>query len=294
MSETAQLRIGTSVRCADGACGAVAMVLVDPVARTLTHLVVGSKDGQAPDRLVPVGLLDSWDKDVHLKCTLDEFQKLEIAEGEIELDHSGGLSWPVDSASSPQMSVQDGSDAVGQSLHIKEKHAAVPGSEESAPEPLVSEIDEILEDWSDRQREWAETQQKAESERERFLRDFAEISEKTIRPAMESIIRRLEEDGGGGTIWEGDSKRTERPRLILWMSLKGDIGGTPRQDCDPYLQLDANAASRRVDVWKGDMWQKQGTSRATSPWELGEISSEVIIERVVGILTRAADHNLPR
>ena len=42
------------------------------------------------------------------------------------------------------------------------------------------------------------------------------------------------------------------------------------------------------------MWQKQGASRGTSPWELGEISSEAIIERVVGILTRAADHILPR
>ena len=41
------------------------------------------------------------------------------------------------------------------------------------------------------------------------------------------------------------------------------------------------------------MWRKQGTSRATSPWELGDISSDVIIERVVGILARAADHNPP-
>ena len=111
---------------------------------------------------------------------------------------------------------------------------------------------------------------------------------------METIIRRLEVDGGGGIIREGDFQRTERPRLTLWMALEGDVSGTPRQDRNPYLQLDANVALRRADVWEGDMWQKQGASRATSPWELGEISPEVILERVVGILTRAADHNLPR
>jgi hypothetical protein len=183
---------------------------------------------------------------------------------------------------------------VGQSFHTEEKDAADPNSKTGAHEALVSDIDAILEEWSDRQHEWAEKQQKAESEREQFLRDFARISEETIRPAMEAIIRRLEVDGGGGIIQEGDFQRTERPRLILWMSLEGDLSGTPRQDRNPYLQLDANAALRRVDVWEGDMWQKQGTSRATSPWELGDISSEVILERVVGILTRAADHNLPR
>jgi hypothetical protein len=75
------------------------------------------------------------------------------------------------------------------------------------------------------------------------------------------------------------------------MSLKGEITGAPRQDRNPYLQLDADVAHHRVDVWEGDMWEKQGTSRATSPWQLSEISSESITERVVAILERAANHD---
>jgi hypothetical protein len=60
--------------------------------------------------------------------------------------------------------------------------------------------------------------------------------------------------------------------------------GAPRQDRNPYLQLDANVMYRRVDIWEGDMWQKLGTSRATSPWQLSDITS--VTERIVGILGR--------
>jgi hypothetical protein len=74
------------------------------------------------------------------------------------------------------------------------------------------------------------------------------------------------------------------------MSLDGETIGAPRQDLNPYLQLDADVAHRRIDVWEGDMWQKQGTSRSTAPWQLNEISTKSVTERVVGILERAARH----
>jgi len=127
-------------------------------------------------------------------------------------------------------------------------------------------------------------------EKEKFLESFGELSLSVIKPTMEVIVRRLEEDGGGGLIWDGDSEAMHRPRLILWMSLKGKITGTPGQDLNPYLQLDVDVEHRRIDVWEGDMWEREGTSRATSPWTLDEITSETVTERVVSILERAADH----
>jgi hypothetical protein len=153
-----------------------------------------------------------------------------------------------------------------------------------------SEIDEILEHWSDRQDQFAERQVEAKAEATKFLADFDELSRRVIKPAMEEIVQRLQKDGGGGLIWEGRSPAMHQARLILWMSLKGDIEGTPRQDLNPYLQLDADVAHRRIDVWEGDMWEKQGSSRATSPWQLNEISSKGITERVVALLERASSH----
>jgi hypothetical protein len=157
------------------------------------------------------------------------------------------------------------------------------------PDP-IDEIDEIIEHWTDRQRQIAETEENIQIEMEKFLESYGELSRSVIKPTMEVIVRRLEEDGGGGLIWDGHSEAMHRPRSILWMSLKGKITGTPRQDLNPYLQLDVDVEHRRIDVWEGDMWEREGTSRATSPWTLDEITSEIVTERVVAILERAAGH----
>jgi hypothetical protein len=167
---------------------------------------------------------------------------------------------------------------------------AVQDSAENEREDPISEIDEILEHWSDRQHQFAEREARAQAEAKRFLEEFKELSQHVIKPAMEQLVQRLRKDGGGGLIWEGGSRTMYRPRLVLWMSLDGEIIGEPRQDLNPYLQLDADVAHRRIDVWEGDMWQKQGTSRSTAPWQLIDISTKSVTERAVAILERAAGH----
>ena len=167
---------------------------------------------------------------------------------------------------------------------------AVQDSAENETEDPISEIDEILEHWTDRQHQLAAREAQAQAESKRFLDEFKELSEHVIKPAMDQIIQRLRKDGGGGLIWDGGSTTMHRPRSVLWMSLEGDIIGAPRQDLNPYLQLDADVAHRRIDVWEGDMWQKQGTSRSTAPWQLNEVSTKSVTERVVAILERAARH----
>jgi sporulation protein YlmC with PRC-barrel domain len=74
-----RLELGTPVRCTDGTFGELADVVIDPISRRLTHLVVrpGHEQGQA--RLVPVELAASGDNgsEVSLDCTVDEVTKLE-------------------------------------------------------------------------------------------------------------------------------------------------------------------------------------------------------------------------
>ncbi|MBR7837552.1 PRC-barrel domain-containing protein [Actinospica durhamensis] len=45
--------IGTEVTCTDGVCGTLTRVILDPVRRTLTYLVVEPQDGPSGARLVP-------------------------------------------------------------------------------------------------------------------------------------------------------------------------------------------------------------------------------------------------
>jgi sporulation protein YlmC with PRC-barrel domain len=55
-------------------------VVVDPVARVLTHLVVDPRHRRGTGRLVPVELVESTAGEIALACTLAEFKALEAAE----------------------------------------------------------------------------------------------------------------------------------------------------------------------------------------------------------------------
>src|SRR5215469_16495479 len=74
------LRIGADATCTDGACGEVSRIIIDPVAREVTHLVVDPQHRQGPTRLVPVDLADATTGRVRLRCTLAEFQTLRRAQ----------------------------------------------------------------------------------------------------------------------------------------------------------------------------------------------------------------------
>jgi sporulation protein YlmC with PRC-barrel domain len=72
--------IGADVSCTDGDCGVVSRVVVDPVARTVTHLAVEPKGRLGLSRLVPLDLADVAEGQIRLRCTLAEFEKLDPAE----------------------------------------------------------------------------------------------------------------------------------------------------------------------------------------------------------------------
>lgn len=154
----------------------------------------------------------------------------------------------------------------------------------------LTEIDEIVHDWSERHHEEAERNSKVADERKQFLQDFERLSVSVIQPTMQAAVDRLERDGGGGLVEEHQGVGGHGPRVTLWMALEGAISGDPREDRNPYLRLDADIPHRMVTVWEGDMWENKGGSGASTPWELGEVSAEGISKRVVGILKRAATH----
>ena len=86
----AELRIGAEVSCSDGYCGKVTRLVVDPAARTVTHLVIEPKHRQNLGRLVPVDLVDTTTAHIRLRCTIAEFDRLDPAE---ETDLAEGLDY---------------------------------------------------------------------------------------------------------------------------------------------------------------------------------------------------------
>jgi sporulation protein YlmC with PRC-barrel domain len=81
MTDTQQFTIGTPVSGSDGAIGKVTRVVVDPIGRVVTHLIVEPDHGSEPNRLVPLSLVSSVTTgEVTLNCTKEAFGQLNSAE----------------------------------------------------------------------------------------------------------------------------------------------------------------------------------------------------------------------
>ena len=90
MANLTEFTIGADAICTDGDCGHVTRVVVDPVARTVTHLVVEPKHRSGLGKLVPLDIVAATAEVVRLHCTLDEFDRLEPAEETRFLPGSNG------------------------------------------------------------------------------------------------------------------------------------------------------------------------------------------------------------
>ena len=154
------------------------------------------------------------------------------------------------------------------------------------------EIDGIVDQWSHLRQEAAEERVRTENEIEQFFHEFQHLTISVIRPTMERAIERLRKDGGDGLIEEGNLNVLHRPRVVLWMSMEGEIAAHPRQDLNPFLRFDADAVHRCIDVWEGDMVAREGTSRPTAPLAMSDVTSEAVMERIVEVLRRAGTHGV--
>jgi len=93
MAELMPFTIGATATGTDGECGTVTRVVVDPVARAITHLVVQPKHPYDASRLVPVDLVQARAGEIQLGCTLAEFELLDLAE---ETQFMPGISEDAD------------------------------------------------------------------------------------------------------------------------------------------------------------------------------------------------------
>jgi sporulation protein YlmC with PRC-barrel domain len=81
MAESTEFTIGARASCADGPCGQVVRVVIDPIARKVTDLIVEPPHRSGLGRLVPLELVaDADPDDVRLGCSLAQFEQLSFAE----------------------------------------------------------------------------------------------------------------------------------------------------------------------------------------------------------------------
>ena len=88
----AEYSIGTEVICGGEVCGELSRVIIDPVARTLTDLVVAPKHRSGEDHLVQIELVEETGEQIRLGCSETEFDALESAVEPQFLPGPGDLS----------------------------------------------------------------------------------------------------------------------------------------------------------------------------------------------------------
>jgi sporulation protein YlmC with PRC-barrel domain len=75
-----RLEIGNRVRCTDGAYGELADIVIDPLEKRVTHLVIQPEQDKGQRLLVPIRLAkgrDEKQREIELECTLDEAKGFE-------------------------------------------------------------------------------------------------------------------------------------------------------------------------------------------------------------------------
>jgi hypothetical protein len=94
MAEAEPFAIGAAVSCSDGPCGNLVKVVVDPVARAVTHVVVEPEHRSGLARLVALSLVEPGTdaKAIRLRMALDEFEALPHAEETYFLPGGSGES----------------------------------------------------------------------------------------------------------------------------------------------------------------------------------------------------------
>ncbi len=80
-SGSARFSIGAEVVASDEVCGELSRVIIDPVAKALTHLVVAPKHHGGLGRLVPIELVEpDYGDQIRLSCDAAQFRALEDSE----------------------------------------------------------------------------------------------------------------------------------------------------------------------------------------------------------------------
>lgn len=182
----------------------------------------------------------------------------------------------------------DGSIGSASQHNANHAHGPVPHHVQRDLTPL-EEIDEVIEEFEEHRAQVMADAARRGVDSEAFDRHADETIDRVIRPTMQRVAWRLRRDGADGRIVEAPSDARHTRRLTFWMSLDGAVADPPRQDRNPFLQIDVDVPNRRIKVWEGDMWEGRGTSRSTAPWHLDEITVDMVSGRIVGILRRAVD-----
>ena len=132
---------------------------------------------------------------------------------------------------------------------VPDAHPAQPIEPDTDEPDGLAAIDNVLDVWSVRRRDFRRQRIEAEDVRQEFIRHAEGLVASVIRPTFQAIAQRLKAWSGGGGIAERPMDAFHSLRLTLWMALD-------REDLYPYIRLNLDVVNRRFALWEGNMWER--------------------------------------
>jgi sporulation protein YlmC with PRC-barrel domain len=149
VADETELTIGAGARCSDGPGGKVTGIVIDPAARTVTHLAVELSHDYEPARLVPLDLVDASGSEIRLRCSLAEFSHLDAAEEIQTVEDSPPAYLGAGYLARPPLA--------GQPMEVAVEDVVPPGETEvrrgdyvHAVDGEIGQVQGVVVDWGDR------------------------------------------------------------------------------------------------------------------------------------------------
>ena len=111
-----EIPVGAEAHCADGPCGRLVYIILNPRAKTVTHVVVQEDRVPHTRRLVPIGaIVTSTSGKVLMRCTREELRYMEpFVEAHLlpspvpRHDTASHLVWPYEASEAAKSAPSDG------------------------------------------------------------------------------------------------------------------------------------------------------------------------------------------
>lgn len=163
MADVTRYAIGSAVTCTDGPGGEITQVVVDPVRRQVTHLVVEPRHRLGLGRLVPLSLVagvEAGSGEVTLSCTTADLEHLAQAEeqrflpevdgwlgynpGQVYAWPHYGLSMPTVPLATVEETLPPGEVAVFRGDHVRATDGDIGQVKGLAIDPATNRVTHVL------------------------------------------------------------------------------------------------------------------------------------------------------
>lgn len=154
-------------------------------------------------------------------------------------------------------------------------------------EQRKKQLDNILNQYDEKQTEIQKIKNREQTEEEKFLDEFKRIRRETIRPVFESIAEQLKERGHGCDIEERDDEtdakgRKLSPAIMMKIYPSSVKRSEYREDSTPRIGFFPQVSSRQIYTHVSTMQPNRGGSAGARDYiSINDVDADIVEQHVL-------------